>query len=226
MDPVLVAEFTRRAEEHEGGDGCWLWEDRIDAQGYGRLSFQGKQGAVHRLSCLVFHGPPPVEGLHALHHCDVKPCWRPDHLYWGTPADNTRDALERGRIKFGMDRQGTKLTDEQVREVYRHYHEGVGLAEIAERYSVSIATVCAIGKRRARQRALASVPPAPTESVARSTGSPGERHPMAKATEDAVREIRELYALGITRRELRERFGLSKSQIQRIVTGEAWTHAG
>lgn len=51
------------------------------------------------------------------------------------------------------------------------------------------------------------------------TGVPNERHGMCKISNDTVLKIRELAAQGLTRKELRQMFNLSKSQIQRIVTG-------
>ncbi|MEU9611929.1 HNH endonuclease [Streptomyces sp. NPDC048209] len=33
----------------------------------------------------------------ARHRCDNRPCCNPDHLEWGSQADNVHDAMERGR---------------------------------------------------------------------------------------------------------------------------------
>ena len=51
------------------------------------------------------------------------------------------------------------------------------------------------------------------------TGVPNDSHGMCVLTNEQVLEIRELAEAGVSRRELRERYGMSKSQIQRIVTG-------
>ena len=51
----------------------------------------------------------------------------------------------------------------------------------------------------------------------------GEEHPNAKLTADDVREIRRLYATTyITQVELCKRYGISKSQIGRIVNNWCW----
>jgi hypothetical protein len=55
----------------------------------------------------------------------------------------------------------------------------------------------------------------------------GERHPMAKLTWGAVREIRRLYAVGDeSQSALGRRFGVTGSVISRIVRNERWLDAG
>lgn len=72
---------------------CWVWTGPHDRKGYGRWS----KTLAHRHSWELTYGP--IEGdLWALHHCDNPPCVNPDHLYLGTVIENTRDAVERGRV--------------------------------------------------------------------------------------------------------------------------------
>jgi hypothetical protein len=52
----------------------------------------------------------------------------------------------------------------------------------------------------------------------------GEKHGAAKLTEAIVREIRRLYAAGVTQRELAERHGVDRSCISLIVRRETWKH--
>lgn len=52
----------------------------------------------------------------------------------------------------------------------------------------------------------------------------GERNPMAKLTDDAVRAIRERYASGMTMREAAESFGTTEDNVRHIVLGKSWRH--
>lgn len=73
--------------------GCWLWMGWLNRTGYGRFEGTG----VHRASWKMHKGDIP-DGLWVLHHCDLPCCVNPDHPYLGTPSDNTKDAIKRGRL--------------------------------------------------------------------------------------------------------------------------------
>lgn len=71
---------------------CWNWCGRKDAAGYGQIY---KWGA-HRISAALFIGPS--QGQYTLHKCDNPSCVNPSHLYYGNQRQNTRDAIDRGRM--------------------------------------------------------------------------------------------------------------------------------
>jgi hypothetical protein len=57
---------------------------------------------AHRVAWILTNGGPIPEGMYVCHTCDVPACVNPAHLYLGTPVDNARDVVVRGRRKPRM----------------------------------------------------------------------------------------------------------------------------
>jgi hypothetical protein len=93
-DSPLVARLLARGRI-DPDSGCWLWQGRRDKWGYGRITVSHRRWSVHRLSAHLFLGLDPESDLHVLHRCHTPACFRPDHLYLGTNADNVRDRKAR-----------------------------------------------------------------------------------------------------------------------------------
>ena len=135
----LATLFWRHVEPTPD-DVCWIWRGAKTGTGYGHTRVGGRRGSYmtsNRMSWEVHHGPIPA-GMHVLHHCDVKLCCRPDHLYLGTRTDNLRDAMNRGRIRSGERHGMARLRNRDVRSI----REATGTdAQIARTFAVSRATI-------------------------------------------------------------------------------------
>lgn len=135
------------------GDGCWEWVGSKNRDGYGLFSTPDRRTmGAHRMSYILSVGPIP-SGMFVCHHCDNRSCVRPDHLFVGTPADNTADCRAKGRMcgphnpvpRYGTDQKSAKLNPAKVRELVSLWLTGEYTAkEVVSRFGVSDRALWAI----------------------------------------------------------------------------------
>ena len=96
--------------------GCWLWTGALNNKGYGVIKIGGRKGKLclaHRVSYETYVESIPSQQC-VLHHCDVRNCINPKHLFIGTNKENSEDMVIKERSARG-ERQGTsKLTATDV----------------------------------------------------------------------------------------------------------------
>lgn len=119
------------------GNGCWLWLGSLRSTGYGQIN-AGQHGVAplkaHRVAYELTYGPIP-DGLFVCHHCDNRRCVRPDHLFLGTPSENTADAGRKGRMGR------SRLTEATVQAIRAAYAQGEAQSSLAKRYGVHQSTI-------------------------------------------------------------------------------------
>lgn len=116
---------------------CWEWTAYRDKHGYGQMGIGQKLLYAHRVAYMVFRGPLSDEE-DALHSCHNPPCCNPDHLRPGDQQDNVDDMVRAGRNEKGTQKSGSKLTDDQVREIRETYGRGgISQRKLASQYGVS-----------------------------------------------------------------------------------------
>ena len=123
-------------------NGCWIWQKGKDKDGYGLVYYK----RAHRVSYEEFIGKIP-KGMMVCHKCDNPTCVNPDHLFLGTPQDNTQDAIKKGRMSVGEKNPNSKLNKKDILEIRRLSKTTSGY-QIAKKYKISTTMVYDIIRKR------------------------------------------------------------------------------
>ncbi len=181
---IQLFQFLSRVNIPADPEGCWEWTGGSCAGGYGLFTSNKKRYVASRFVMALFGD---VAGWRVCHKCDNPPCVNPDHLFLGTPGDNTEDAVLKGRMAY-------KLTKEQALAIA----SSVGpLQDEARKYGVSQSLISSI-RHGASWRHL--------------TGKPRVKREI-KYTPQLIESI---VSSPETAYALTKRTGLAKSSISRI----------
>lgn len=224
----LIERFESQTNKVDGG--CWLWMGEIDPKGkHGILRSGGQIWSAYRLSYEIYKGEI-LEGLCVCHSCDVRACVNPDHLWLGTQQENIHDALVKGRMNNrGENNWHSKLKEPQVIEIVDLYKTGdYSQEQLAEKFGVEHSIISGIitGKNwkhldidRSFRKGRGSSGDKNGTRLHPETVKRGEEHPSTKISDAIVQQIRNL-SLEHSQRELAAMFGISQSQVGRILRGE------
>lgn len=137
---LITTEYIKERAIIDPQSGCWLWRLALKNDGYGVATAKRKCVRAHRLSWELFRGKIPVE-MNVLHHCDVRHCVNPDHLFLGTHKDNSVDMVNKGRSLFGEKHNQAKLSTKEVIAILtsKQSHR-----RLAKEYGVCAGMICHI----------------------------------------------------------------------------------
>lgn len=134
----------------EFGESCIEWPFGKNSNGYGTVNRQGASGShlAHRHVLELSKGASP---LMALHKCDNPSCVNPNHLEWGSQADNLKQAWSRNRMPFGESCAQAKLCNDDVRAIRKDHRTQI---KIAKDYGVSRQLISSIKRRKKWSRVV------------------------------------------------------------------------
>jgi hypothetical protein len=149
--PQSVWEYFVQSVDIKEPNKCWNWKKSFATTGYGNWYWGKKSGGAHRESFKLFENFD--SNLLVLHKCGNRKCCNPNHLYAGTQKQNVDDTKKHGRYfpppyKRGENVGTSKLTEEIVRKIKIELNKNRSLKELADKYNVTSACICAIKKEK------------------------------------------------------------------------------
>ena len=123
--------------------GCWIWNGAVGCRGYGKLRSNYTQHSAHKVSYELFRGPVEA-GKYVCHHCDVRACVNPEHLFLGSPKDNQQDMAKKMRHAYGDKNGNSKLSEQQAKSILSLKDSGNTKTSVGEKFGVSRVAVAKI----------------------------------------------------------------------------------
>ncbi len=82
-------------------NGCWEWQRQLNNKGYGIFWDNSKCQLAHRWIYSYYKQKEIDRKIYICHRCDNPKCVNPDHLFEGTALDNTKDMMDKKRLRGG-----------------------------------------------------------------------------------------------------------------------------
>lgn len=125
---------------------CVVWPFPLSSKGYAHFKHEGVKKYGHQVACEFYRGEKPIEAQLVRHLCHKGHlgCVNPEHLAWGTYSENTFDYLNATGATRGEKSGMSKLTEEQVREIYRRLSNGEQQKVVALDYGVDKSSIGSI----------------------------------------------------------------------------------
>lgn len=224
--PVREAFEARYVIEGE----CWIWTGSFSGRAkseYGTLQLDkwprkdGSYGrhrmSAHRLAWELYRGPIP-EGALVCHRCDNRACVNPDHLFIGTPKQNSEDMVAKRRHCHGERTHNARLTEKTAKQILEMPGR---LVDIAAHFGVSYDCVYDI-KRRVTWRHI--VPDRLAHNPSTDWFNRGSSHRGSVLTEAEIPLIRARAESGESYAKIASDYGVTRVVIRKIHQRKSWTH--
>jgi len=125
--------------------GCWIWDSATMTNSIGNeyplMWLNGGNVYAHRFSYEYFK-KEKLDEKSACHKCDNTLCVNPNHLFAGTPKENSEDMVNKGRSCYGEKNPSASLSESDVKDIRFKYFNNRGThRSLAKEYGVGKTTI-------------------------------------------------------------------------------------
>ena len=145
--PGAIHAWLNDHKDYAEKGACLLWPFSRRPGYYSVKLPSGQYTKAHRIMCFLAHGEPP-DGAFAIHSCGNKSCVNPNHLRWGTPAENTADAKKHGTLRFGSKCRQARLCEADVITIRERWANGETLDQLAKNFPATRSAIWMAATRR------------------------------------------------------------------------------
>jgi hypothetical protein len=165
---------------------------------------------VGRVVLMAFAGPCP-NGMECCHNNGISGDNRIENLRWDTHFNNNQDRVRHGTYPRGSAHPMAKLNEADARYIYQSDEMG---SSLAEKFGVNKSKISDIRRGRTWKHVTGGVP-IPTNQHAQKANY--------VLDPNKAKEIKEKLALGKTRREIADEYGVDWKVINAIYRGFTWS---
>jgi len=132
---------------------------------------------------------------------------KPEHLFLGTPKQNTRDMVSKNRHSYGQQNGMSRLRESDVLKIRELYESGKNQQEIADFFNVSRPYISTIVHGRSWSHIGGPIIKEPYE---------GKRHKLRKIDESQILLIRQKRLQGRTLKSIAAEYSISYQRVSQI----------
>lgn len=139
MDVKELKRFWSKVDK-SNLNGCWNWIASVNPKGYGQFQVRGKVVRSNRFAYFISRRSLKADEK-VCHSCDNRLCCNPEHLFVGTPKENSQDMVKKGRSARGEKQHNHRLTIFQVQVIKEEIAAGASNVELGKVFGVSPSTI-------------------------------------------------------------------------------------
>jgi hypothetical protein len=200
-------------------NSCMNWISGTFSDGYPQFWYNKPVRATRFI--YEFINGPISPGLHVCHSCDNPLCVNLNHLFLGTPKENSQDMVIKERQCKGNKHGNIKISTNDLYDLIENIDNGslINIDQILHKYNI---TKSRLQRILYEGRAdLVDIDLNKIRTKIFTLSRTGELNGMARLTEEDVRDIRKLLPL-YTNVQIADMFNVKRSAISNIRSGKSW----